>query len=493
MAETRETGETEAGGDRAERAQRGDELELAVEDLAHGGAGVARRNGYVVFVDGGLPGDVVRAHVTKAKRDYAYARAVELLEAGPDRVPERCDHAGAGCPGSPWQALRYERQLEHKQRQVDEALTRLGRLAGYQLEPIVAAASVWRYRNKLEYSFGSKPATNPVGGLPPHPATAPPVGLATGGLVLGFHPRGRWEQVLDANDCLLGSERNNAVRNLVRDWCASEGLTPFDRRGRTGFLRNLVLREGRRSGDLQLRLVTGEGHFRAEELAVEVRERFPEASLLWTRTSALAEVSREGETVIVAGVGELEEELCGLRFRISPDAFFQTNTDMAERLYGLAGDYASLEGRERVFDLYCGIGTLSLVIALRAGEVWAVDLSEEAIADAIENARRNEIENARFFAGDARSAIRPLAERAHRPDVVVLDPPRAGLSKKVVRRVLELRPGRIVYVSCNPTTLAPNARQLVDGGYRLVKVRAVDMFPHTPHIECVALLERSGD
>jgi 23S rRNA (uracil1939-C5)-methyltransferase len=464
------TSETEAGSERAEPAHRGDELELTVESLAHGGAGVARRNGYVVFVDGGLPGDVVRAQVTKAKRDYAHARALELLERGPDRVPQRCDHDGEGCPGSPWQGLRYECQLEHKQRQVDEALTRLGRLTGYELEPIVAAESVWRYRNKLEYSFGAR-----------EPA----------GIALGFHARGRWEQVLDTNDCMLASERDNAARNLVRDWCAGERLSPFDRRARSGFLRNLVIREGRRSGDLQLRLVTGEGDFRAEELAHAARERFPEASLLWTRTRALAEVSHGGETAIVAGSEKLEEELCGLRFRISPEAFFQTNTEMAERLYRLAGDYAGLEGRERVFDLYCGIGTLSLVIALRAAEVWAVDVSEEAIADAIENARRNEVDNVRFFAGDVRSAIRPLAERAHRPDVVVVDPPRAGLSKKVVRRVLELSPSRIVYVSCNPTTLAPNARQLVDGGYRLAKVRAVDMFPHTPHIECVALLERA--
>jgi 23S rRNA (uracil1939-C5)-methyltransferase len=290
---------------------------------------------------------------------------------------------------------------------------------------------------------------------------------------------------------MLGSERSNAVRNLVRDWCVAEGLIPYDRRAQSGFLRNLVVREGRRSGDLQLRLVTSEGDFRAEELAAAVRARYPEASLLWTRTQARAEVSHGGETATVAGSEQLEEELRGLSLRISPEAFFQTNTEMAERLYEVAGDYAGLEGRERVFDLYCGIGTLSLVIALRSAEVWAVDVSEQAIADAIENARLNEIDNARFFAGDARSAIRPLAERAHRPDVVVLDPPRAGLSKKVVRRVLELRPSRIVYVSCNPTTLAPNARQVVDDGYRLAKVRPVDMFPHTPHIECVALLERA--
>jgi 23S rRNA (uracil1939-C5)-methyltransferase len=315
--------------------------------------------------------------------------------------------------------------------------------------------------------------------------------LPADGLVLGFHARGRWEDVLDTRDCVLASESSNEVRNLVRDWCAAQGLSTFDRRHRTGFLRNLVVREGRNTGDMQVRLVTSEGDFDVQALASAVRDRFESASVLWTRTAAQAEVSHGGETDVLAGADQLAEELCGLRFRISPEAFFQTNTGMAERLYGLASDYAQLEGRERVFDLFCGIGTLSLVLALRAAEVWSVDISTDAIADAIDNARRNEIDNVHFFAGEARSAIRPLTEQAPKPDVVVVDPPRAGLSQKIVRRIAEMEPSRIVYVSCNPTTLAPNARQLTEAGWTLVKVRPVDMFPHTPHIECVALLERA--
>ncbi len=461
----------QAGGrSSAPRPSSGELLELRVTGLAHGGAGVARREGYVVFVEGGFPGDLVRAEVTKARRDFAHARAVEVLEPSEDRVAERCSHEGTGCPGSPWQGLHYERQLEHKQAQVADALSRLGGLSGHEAEEIVPAAEVWRYRNKMEYSFGQSDVQE---------------------LVLGFHARGRWEQVLGAEDCLLASERSNAVRNFVRDWCRNEGLSPYDRRAGTGFLRNLVVREGRRTEDLQVRLVTGEGDFRAVDFADDVRRASPGASVLWTRTAALAEVSHGGETATLAGSDRLEEELSGLRFRISPTAFFQTNTEMAERLYELAADYAGLSGSERIYDIYCGIGTLSLVLALRSAEVWAVDVQEASIADAIENARTNEVDNARFFAGDARTALRPLAEQAPRPDVVVVDPPRAGLSKKVVRRLLETRPKRIVYVSCNPTTLAPNARQMVDGGYSLAKVRPVDMFPNTPHIECVALLERA--
>jgi 23S rRNA (uracil1939-C5)-methyltransferase len=452
----------------AARPRRGDVLELRIEGAAQGGAGVARAEGFVVFVEAAFPGDVVRAEVTKSKRHYAHAVPLELLEPSPDRVPVRCDHEGGTCPGSPWQALRYEVQAARKQELLDDALRRLGGLEQFELEPFVAAETIWRYRNKMEYSFGENDE----------------------GVVVGFHARGQFDRIEDARDCLLASERSNVARNLVRDWCRAEGLTAYDRRSGRGLLRNLVVREGQRTGDLQVRLVTGEGQLRADAMAETLRERFPEASVLWTQTDALAEVTNKGETTVLAGVERIEEELADLRFQISPEAFFQTNTEMAERLYGIAAGYAELRGTERVFDLYCGIGTLSLALSLRAGEVFGVDVVEEAIVDAIGNARLNEIENAHFFAGDVRLAIRPLHERAPRPDVVVVDPPRAGLSKKVVRRLLELRAQRIVYVSCNATTLAPNARQIVDAGYRLVKVRGVDMFPHTPHLECVALMER---
>jgi 23S rRNA (uracil1939-C5)-methyltransferase len=247
-----------------------------------------------------------------------------------------------------------------------------------------------------------------------------------------------------------------------------------------------VVREGRRTGQLQARIVTSEGEFRAPELAAAA----PADSFLWTRAAGVAETTQGGRTEAIKGSEMLEEELAGLRFQISPEAFFQTNTEMAERLYGVAAELAGLSGRERVLDLYSGIGTIALVLALDAGEVAGVEIVERAVADAIENARRNGIDNARFFAGDVRTAMRPLLEEVGQPDVVVVDPPRAGLSQKVVRRVLEAQAPRIVYVSCNPTTLAPNARQMVDAGYELKTVRPVDMFPQTPHIECVALLEK---
>ena len=451
---------------RAARPQRGAELDLRVDSLAHGGAGVARSDGYVVFVRGAVPGDRVRARVTKAKRGYAEATVVELVEPSPERVEPRAPH-----PGAPWQVLPYERQIAEKERQVRDALERLGGFESPPVEPIVPAVEPWRYRNKLEYSFGAG---------------------EDGELQLGFHRPGRWNEIDDVTEDILASERVDAVRERVKAWCRAEGLTAYDRRSGEGFLRNLVVREGRRTGTVQARVVTSDGDFPAVALA----EAAEADGFLWTRTSGVAETTRDGDTRVVSGVAWIEEEIdvAGdrLRFRISPEGFFQTNTEMAERLYGTALDLAGLTGAERVYDLFSGIGTIALALATRAREVVGVELVERAVADAIENARLNGIDNARFFAGDVRTAMRPLIEEAGLPDVVVVDPPRAGLSAKIVRRLLETEAERVVYVSCNPTTLAPNARQMADAGYRLSTVRPVDMFPQTPHIECVALLERAA-
>jgi 23S rRNA (uracil1939-C5)-methyltransferase len=365
--------------------------------------------------------------------------------------------------------LPYERQLEEKEAQVRDALSRIGGFDDPPVEAIVPAVEQFRYRNKLEYSFGAD---------------------EDGELVLGFHRPGRWDLIDAVEDDILASERINEVREAVSAWCREEGLDAWNRDDQLGLLRNLVVREGRRTGQVQARVVTSPGtEFRVDELAAAT----PADSFLWTRAEGVAETTRGGETKVVKGPAHLEEELSGLRFRISPDAFFQTNTEMAERLYGSAVELAGLRGRERVLDLFCGIGTIACVLALDAAEVWGVEIVEEAVRDAIENAKLNDVDNARFFAGDVRLVMRELLEQSGKPDVVVVDPPRAGLSQKVVRRIIEAEADRIVYVSCNPTTLAPNARQLVDdGGYRLTTVRPVDMFPQTPHIECVALLERAA-
>jgi 23S rRNA (uracil1939-C5)-methyltransferase len=462
--------------DEPARPRAGDELELRIDSLAFGGEGVARfgQAGYVVFVAGAVPGDLVRAVVYKRKRSYAHARTVAVLEPSPERIPPRADH-----PGVPWQVLPYERQLQIKREQVDEALRRIGRLEGFALEPIVPALEQWRYRNKLEYSFGMD---------------------EQGVLQCGFHASAGGKLIAPIADCLLASEQGNRARELALTWCREQGLGAWGRDGRDAGpapdgrarLRNLVVREGRRTGRLQIRLVSTDGELEAGELARALGEGLGErlSGVLWTRSGSLAETTAGGESELVWGEAELPERLGDLDLRISAQAFFQTNTEMAEVLYGVVGEYAGLQGFERVYDVYCGIGTIALTLASRAGEVWGIELIEQAVADAIAAARRNGVSNAKFFAGDARLALPELVARAGRPDVLVVDPPRAGLSRKVVRRMIEASPRRIVYVSCNPTTLAPGAAELAAAGWSLTRVRPVDMFPQTHHIECVALLER---
>jgi 23S rRNA (uracil1939-C5)-methyltransferase len=378
-----------------------------------------------------------------------------VLRAAADRLPDRCVHGGEPCPGAPLQGLPYERQLAYKQEQVEDALRRIGGLEGFETEEIVPALEQWRYRNKLEYSFGESD---------------------DGELTLGFHARGRWDLTVDVDDCHLASEAGNEARNAVREWAQAEAVPAYDARTRRGVLRNLAVREGRRTGQVQTRLVT-------------TKARFPRPPVdLHTIIEGDAG-DTDGPTGAL-GSERLREELCGLQLEMSHAAFFQTNTEMAERLYGVAAEFAGLTGRELVFDLFCGIGTIGLTMARGAGEVWGLEIVPEAIADAERNAEANGIENAHFVAANARTGVRPLLEKAGKPDVVVVDPPRAGISQKIVRRVIECGASKIVYVSCNPTTLAPNAAQLGEAGYRLRRVRPVDMFPQTPHIECVALFEK---
>src|SRR5688500_16329671 len=320
-----------------------DELELQVDSLAFGGNGVARLNGFVVFVRRGLPGDRVRARVTKVQRRHAEALATEVLEPSPLRVEAPCAHYPA-CGGCRFQDLAYEAQVGSKAAQVEDALRRLGGIAEPPLESIVPAESVFHYRNKLEYSFTQ----------------------LEDGPTLGFHKAGRWDEVLEVERCWLTTDLGNAIRNTVREWAREEGLEAYDQAEGTGYLRHLVVREGRNTGQALVQLVTARGERFETGYFVEVLRRFPEVrSIHWSVNETPAEVTNLPTTVLW-GEETIEEQLCGLRFRVSPNAFLQTNSAMAERLYGIAGEYAGLTGSETVWDLYCGIGTIGLTMAGKA-------------------------------------------------------------------------------------------------------------------------------
>jgi 23S rRNA (uracil1939-C5)-methyltransferase len=448
--------------------QRDEELELRVDSLAFGGNGVARLDGFVVFVRAGLPGDTVKARVTKVQRRFAEAIVTEVVEAGPQRVPAPCAHYPA-CGGCRFQDLAYDAQLAAKHAWVEDSLRRIAGIAEPPVEPIVAAEELFGYRNKMEYSFAPGPD----------------------GPVLGLHRAGRWDEVLAIAECHLTTPLGNEIRNTITAWAREERLPAYDQGTAEGYLRHLVIREGRSTGQALVQLVTHERERFDRERLIEVLTAFPEVrSIQWTVNDTPAEVTNL-PTQLLWGEEAIEEQFGDLRFRVRSNAFLQTNTRMAERLYEIARAEAGLTGGETVYDLYCGIGTIGLSLARDALTVWGIEISEESVACAIENAELNAIGNAAFFAGNVGQVLRDLRERAGEPDVVVVDPPRAGLAGKALKRLGELAAPRVVYVSCNPTTLAGDTKRLVEEyGYRLVRTRPVDMFPHTPHVESVSLLER---
>jgi 23S rRNA (uracil1939-C5)-methyltransferase len=448
--------------------QRDQELELSIESLAFGGNGVARLDGFVVFVRRGLPGDTVKARVTKVQRRHAEAVATEIVTPGPVRVEAPCAHYPE-CGGCRFQDLAYETQVATKHQWVADSLQRIAGLTDAPLEPIVPAASQFHYRNKMEYSFTQR----------------------EDGPTLGLHKAGRWDEVLEIQKCWLTSDVGNAIRNTMSEWAREEKLTAYDQGTHEGYLRHLMIREGRNTGQALVQLVTNRGERFDRERLIEVLTQVPEVkSIHWSINEGVSETT-ELPTELVWGEDAIEEELGGLRFRVRPNAFLQTNTEMAEQLYAIAREFAGLTGSETVYDLYCGIGTIGLSMAKDAMTVWGIEISEESVACAIENQELNAIGNTAFFAGNVGEVLADLRTRAGDPDVVVVDPPRAGLAGKALKRLGEIAAPRIVYVSCNPTTLAGDLKRLSDDyGYRLVRARPVDMFPHTPHVECVALLEQ---
>jgi 23S rRNA (uracil1939-C5)-methyltransferase len=406
------------------------------------------------------------------KRGYGGGLATEGVRPGRQRVEPSCAHFGA-CGGCRFQDFAYEAQLEQKHAQVRDALVRLGGFVDPPLEAILPCEpEIFHYRNKLEYSFTS----------------------TDDGVALGFHRAGRWDEVLEIERCWLTNDLGNGIRDAVRDWAREEGLQPYSQAEGRGYLRHLVVREGRNTGQALVQLVTGPGDKFETGYFVDVLRRFPEVkSVHWSINDTPAEVTNL-PSQLLWGEPWIEEELCGLRFRVRPNAFLQTNSAMAEKLYALARDAAQLTGSETVWDLYCGIGTIGLSLAADALTVWGIEVSEESVACALENAEINGISNAAFFAGNVGQVVDELLERSGAPDVVVVDPPRAGLAGKALRHLGRLGAPRLVYVSCNPTTLAGDGKALREEyGYELVRATPVDMFPHTPHVECVALFERRPD
>jgi 23S rRNA (uracil1939-C5)-methyltransferase len=450
-------------------ARRGDLLAVDVTDLASGGEGVGRAGGYVVFVPGGLPGDRVAVRLVQVRPRFARGVIERLERPSEHRTEPPCPYFGR-CGGCRLQHLRYEAQLEVKARQVAECLKRLGGLGDIPLRPILPAADVYGYRNKMEFTFAA----------------------ASDRVLVGLHEAERYDAILDIERCLLQSEAMNAVLAEVRAFVTDVRPAVYGPEREDGGLRFLMLREGRATGEIMVNLVTASPDVAlARALADRLRARCPQvASVVLNVNPKKAAVAVGVEEHPIAGREVIREGLGGLEFSISANSFFQTHTRQAERVFEIVLEYAALTGGEVVFDLYSGTGAISLLLARRARRVYGVELVSAAIEDAARNARANGIGNCTFLPGEVRHVVPELMRRGIRADVVVADPPRAGFHPKALRAVLALAPRRLVYASCNPATLARDLAALVAGGYRLTVVQPVDMFPHTPHIEVVTALER---
>lgn len=451
----------------------GDVVEVTIDRLAQGGRGVARHEGFVLFVGRSLPGDRVRARVTKVKRSFAEAVAEEVIAAGPDSITPPCPYVG-NCGGCPWQRLDYPAQLRVKEDQVREALVRIGGIAEPPMHPIVGADSTFGYRNKVEYSFAQDPETAEISA--------------------GFHRAGSWEEIVPVDPCLIADERGVPVKRVVVAWANRHGLAVYDRETQAGLLRALVVRVGHATGEVQVHLVTGptsKGLYKGAELVDDLESLVPGlVGVLHTQTDSRAEVAfGDDPPETLWGRDWFEEELGGKRLRVRSNSFLQTNTAMANRLYERVIDVAQLHEDDVVYDLYCGLGSITLSIAPHVREVVGVEVVDEAIACARENAELNGVENVEWQVGNVRPVLKFAKGVWPEPTLIVVDPPRSGLVPKVVRRVCEARPERIVYVSCNPTTFAGNLPMFREHGYQLTYVQPIDQFPHTSHCELVARLE----
>lgn len=478
--------------------KKGDIVEFQIEKYAFEGKGIAKvsknellglneENGneknYVVFVVGSYPGDTVKSRLLKIKNSYAEALALEILSPAKERVKAKCKYFGS-CGGCKQQDLDYKVQVKYKQQQVEEIYNRLGGFSDFEIEPIIPSKNVFYYRNKMEFSFGDKRWLTKEE-------------LAVEGKIdrdfaLGLHIPRIFDKVLDVEECFLQSEISNKILNFTRDFFKQKNISIYSTKTHTGYLRNLVIKQSFHTNDLMVNLVTSEENDElVNEYCDELRKEIPQVTTVINNINKkFAAVAIGDYEKVIYGSGFIYDEIGNHKFRISANSFFQTNTLQAEKLYQTALDFAELKGNEIVYDLYSGAGTIAIFVSNKAKKVYAFEAVESAIADAKVNADLNNILNVKFFNADLYKTFLPIVEKYNipKPDVMIIDPPRSGMHPITVDDVIKLSPNKIVYVSCNPTTQVRDIKLMVEAGYKLIKIRPVDMFPHTFHIENVVLL-----
>lgn len=466
--------------------KRGDELQVTIERTGLEGKSIARYNDFVLFVNGGIPGDVVSISIQKVKSTYAEARLLSVLSAGPGRQEPPCPHFGT-CGGCKWQHFSYQSQTEAKREHVIDAMKRIGGFSDLTVLPTLGSPLEYGYRNKMDFSFSDSRWL--LQGERTEEATRP-VDFA-----LGLHVPGRFDKIVDIDHCLLQSPLANRILNIVRTFSLQSGKTPWSVKSHSGFWRSLIIRQAAHTSDLMVILITSadDGPL-LDQLASELTRQIPDiTSIIQISHSGPGPVPRGEGSRVLYGKDFLEESLLGIRFRIHPESFFQTNTYQAERLFETAFNMAELTSKDCLYDLFCGPGTIGLLAASKVRSVVGMEIRAEAVENAKENARLNGITNAEFFCGDLSkqySELEMWKKTYGKPDIVVVDPPRAGLPEPLTRQLSSLGADRILYISCNPVTQARDMAILREAGFRTEVVQPVDMFPHTWHIESIAVLNR---
>ncbi len=455
---------------------------ITIEAVASEGKALAHVNGKVVFVPFAIPGDVVNIQITKKRKGFMEGFVSELIEPSAQRIEPFCSHYGV-CGGCKWQPLPYHLQLQNKEQQVIDQLRRIGNLQFEQPLPIMGSEKTQYYRNKLEYTFSSKrwiESMNEADNLSEKERYG-----------LGFHIAGLFDKVLDIKHCYLQPEPSNEIRLFIREFALENDYTFFDLREQTGFLRTLVIRTTSTAEVMVIVVFAKEDKEKRERLLEALKEKFPNiTSLNWIINTKRNDSISDLECFNYHGNRYIFEQMEELRFRIGPQSFYQTNSEQAYRLYCVVREFAQLTGNEVLYDLYTGTGTIALFLAKMASKVVGIEYVESAIEDAKVNAKDNKIDNCSFFAGDMKDILsNQFVEQQGKPDVIILDPPRAGIHPDVAKVILEAAPKRVVYVSCNPATQARDIA-LMSENYRITKVQPVDMFPHTHHLENVVLLEK---
>ncbi len=454
---------------------------VLVEDYAAEGKSLARVDGKVIFIEDAVPGDVVDVRLRKSKKDWAEGNAFHFHTYSPDRVIPFCEHFGV-CGGCQWQMLPYEKQLQYKQKQVEDNLKRIGKIPLPPIQPIAGATTTRFYRNKIEYTFGNKRY------LLQNELSDPMISSQQN--VAGYHAQGIFDKVVDIRKCHLQTEPTNLLRLTVKQFALDNALSFYDIRNHQGFLRNMQLRICR-TGEIMVNIVFGyDDPKNIKRVMDHVLQSYPQiTTLLYTINTKMNDSLYDLYPQVHHGNGYISEQLEDFQFRIGPKSFFQTNTEQAEKLYQVTRDFAGLTGNENVYDLYCGTGSIGIFVSRQAKKIIGIDVVREAIGDAKENAALNNIHHAHFFTGDVIDICNDEFIMAQgKPDVVITDPPRVGMHEKLVQKIAEMKAPIVVYVSCNPSTQARDLGLLKDV-YDVTAIQPVDMFPHTHHIENVVQLK----